>query len=178
MKTHIAILILLISGACASMKKITDFTTFSETLYKLQKTKKGCSFYPEKSFENRNKLGDKFNFINYKADTVYLLEAYSIETGILYNAIWTRNGKVEYKAQAFKVEIDSSLFIKRLYKMIENWDIETIRKEDKEHGNLFGGLMMIGSKMVLYEGDAKLDCITFKEFFDLQKDEFSGPLYK
>jgi len=171
MKSYIVILILLISGACVSMKKITDFTTFSETLYKLQKTKKGCSFYPEKSFENRNKLGDKFKFINYKADTVYLLEAFSIETGTLYNAIWTRKGKVEYKSQASKVEIDSSLFIKRLYKMIENWDIEAIRKEEKEHGNLSDGLMMIGSKMILHEGDAKLECITFKEFFDLQKDK-------
>lgn len=156
--------------ACSSIKTITGFDSFSEKVQNEQKKKK-CGFYPDMTYKGREQLRDKFDFINYARDTVYILESINPESGSLYQSVWTHKNRLEYKVQESKVEIVPSPFIKRMYAMIESWDVLGIQKEEKEHGQLLGGSQMIGTRIILDNGKFTMECFSFKEFFDLKKDQ-------
>lgn len=91
--------------------------------------------------------------------------------GVFYEAIWTDKGKVEFKWNNLDYEIGSDYFIKRLYMLIENWDVATIKNEEKDHGNISDGGSMIGARLIIENGVMRMDCITFQEFFDISKDQ-------
>lgn len=163
-------LIWIVLVACSSIKSIVDFESFSKQLEKEQKRRK-CSFYPDMAYAAREQLKGKFDFIDYKLDTIYVLESINPESGSLYQSVWTNQGKLEYKIQGGDVEIVRSPFIKRLYPMIEQWDISGIRAEEKTHGQLLDGSQMIGTRIVLNNGKFIIECFKFKEFFDMKKDQ-------
>lgn len=168
MKKYFALINILILVGCSPVK---DFTSFSKYLYKVQKSKKECGSYPKITYKQRNKLIKEVDFIDYKHDTIYLLEAYYMETSTFYEAIWTKKGKIEYKFQANNIEYkkENNYFIKRLYPLIENWDIPAIKAEDA-NSNILGGGMMLGARVVIKDGKIIAQCISFNEFFDIQKD--------
>lgn len=152
---------------CGSVK---NFTTFSKRIYKVQKGKKECGVYPKLSFESRKKLFDQIDFIEYSNDTVYSLESYYLETCEYYNAIWTKDGIVEYKVYQNELEYGESFFVSRLYRMIEEWDLPAIRKAEKKSKEMLGGAMMTGARIIVDEGKFKMDCVQFNEFFNIGLD--------
>lgn len=147
-----------------------DYPSFSKHLYKLQKSE-NCGFYPKDEYKQRDKVMDKLGFINYLSDTVYILKSFIPSEGLFYEAIWTDRGKLEFKWNNLQYEIGSEYFINRLYPMIENWDIATIKKEEKEHGGILGGASMMGTRLIIENGVMSMDCIAFQEFFDISKDK-------
>ncbi len=166
-ENSVLIFISLFFMGCSSGK---NFTTFSKQIYKAQKGKKKCGVSPKLSFESRKKLADTIDFIDYSNDTVYCLESYYIETGEYYGAIWTKKGTVEFKVHLNNLEYGQNFFIKRLYKMIENWDLPALRKAERESDGMFGGGVMSGAKVIIDQGDFRMDCVQFDEFFNLQLD--------
>ncbi|RKO70756.1 hypothetical protein D7322_15925 [Sphingobacterium puteale] len=168
MKNFVLFFISFVFIGCSSIK---NFNTFSKQIYKAQKVEKDCGVYPKLSFESRKKVIDRIDFINYSNDTVYCLESYYTETGEYYSAIWTKKGTVEFKVYQNNLEYGQKFFIKRLYKMIEEWDLPTIQKAEKESGGMLGGAMMMGAIITLDNGNFKMDCIQFKEFFNIGLDK-------
>ncbi|WP_437922099.1 hypothetical protein [Sphingobacterium sp. LRF_L2] len=167
MKNVVLFFVSLFLIGCGS---VTDFTTFSKRIYKVQNGKKECGVHPKLSFESRKKLLDRIDFINYSNDTVYYLESYAVETGEYYNAIWTEKGIVEFKVYQNNLEYGKNFFVQRLYKMIEEWDLSAIRKAEKESEGMLGSAMMTGAIIVIDKGNFKLDCIQFNEFFNIGLD--------
>ncbi|WP_367916676.1 hypothetical protein [Leadbetterella sp. DM7] len=161
----------IVLGACSSTKTISDFESFSKQLHRSQKKQK-CGFYSDLTYKSRNEIKDRFSFVdfNLKLDTVFILESYNLESGSLYQSVWTKKKKVEYKIQNGQVEIVSNPFITRLYPLIEKWDIFTIKKEEEKYGKLLGSSQMIGARIVIANGHFQMDCIKFQEFFDPKKD--------
>lgn len=168
MKKHLFTLVILAMIGCSPIK---DFKSFSKQLYKQQKRVKECGIYPKISYNLRNQLTARLDFINYNQDTIFLLESYDIETGIFNNAIWTDKGKIEYESFSGNITVsDNNYFIERLYQMIECWDSTTIRQEEEKSSNMLGREMMFGARIVINKGELDIQCIRFNEFFDLQKD--------
>lgn len=161
----------IVLGACSSIKRISDFESFSKELNRNQKKQK-CGFYPDITYKFRNNIKDMFSFIDFnsKLDTIYVLESYNLESGSLYQSVWTKKEKVEFKVENSKVEVVSNPFITRLYSMVEKWDTSIIKLEEEKHSKLLDGSQMLGARIILINGNLKMDCIKFKEFFDLKKD--------
>lgn len=166
-KTLLLIIITIIIISCST---INDSASFSTSLYRLQEKGKQCGINPKLSLSQRNEVLKKLNFINYGNDTVYYIESYYIETGTTYSAIWTNNGKIEYKGQGKTVEIGNDFFIKRLYTLIEKWDTATIKIEEKKSINMLGRGTIVGAKILLEKDKVNIQCVKFLEFFDVQKD--------
>lgn len=59
----------------------------------------------------------------------------------------------------------------RVHKLIEEWDIASIRNEETEHGGLLGGASMRGIRVIIEQDEIRMDCIAFQEFFDMSKDQ-------
>lgn len=166
-KSLLAVITTFITFSCSTMN---DSVSFSKYLYKIQKKEKECSIYPKLSLKQRNEVVEKINFINYHSDTVYYLESFYFETGTTYSAIWTNNGKIEYKGDGKTVEIGDDFFIKRLYPMIEKWDTITIRSEEKKSINRIETGTIVGTRIILEREKVNMQCIKFFEFFDVEKD--------
>lgn len=157
--------------SCSSTKQmVTDYPLFSKNFFLLQK-KERCGFAPEDAYKQRKKIRDKILFIDYSSDTIYILKSFVMSEGAFYEAIWTDKGRLEFKWNNLNYEIGSNYFIKRLYKLIENWDIETIKQEEKDHGDISDGSPIMGVRLIIENGIMRMDCIAFQEFFDVSKDQ-------
>lgn len=153
------------------MGHITDFNSFSKALKRAQKRHE-CGFYPELTYNARSQLRNELSYIGFtSSDTVYILESFDPDDGALYQSIWTKTVKLEFKVKGRgQAQIVPSPFTERLYGMIEEWDIARVRMNEKDHG-LLGGAEMIGTRIILRNGKAEVECFKFKEFFDLEQDQ-------
>ena len=166
-RLSLAVLIFVCSS-CASQNEINSYSTFLKNLYALEKNEIGKK-YASRSFERRNKFVCNCEFINYESDTVFLLEGFSVQDGLYYNVIWTCKGRVEYIDKGKTIEVSSMLYSDRILKLIEEWDIKTIRGEEKEHGTA-GGLLIVAYRIIILNGKASYESIVFNEFIDMRKD--------
>lgn len=156
--------------ACSSMKQLPmDSFSFLKELYKLQKKEK-CGSYPKIEYEQRNKVNEEFDFINYSTDTVYFLQSLDIQNGRIFESVWNSKKMISYVIQGSEIEIVPNDPL-RVHELIGEWDIASIRKEEKEHGGLLGGASMRGMRVILEQGEIQMDCIAFQEFFDMLKDQ-------
>jgi hypothetical protein len=156
--------------ACSSMKQLPmDNSSFLKGLYKLQ-TKRKCGSYPKIEYEQRSKINEEFDFIDYSADTVFILQSLDIQYSRIYESVWNNNKMISYVIHGSEIEIVPNDPL-RVHKLIEEWDIASIRNEESEHGGLLGGASMRGIRVIIEQDEIRMDCIAFQEFFDMSKDQ-------
>lgn len=110
-----------------------------------------------------------------KADTFFLLESYDIENGNFYCQIWNTKNKVTYTYNRGNFVFDSiGVYSRYTIEIIQAWDINAIRYEEKTNSRFTNPLTINGSRVTNSGGDIKVDCITFKQFFLLERDRFGA----
>ncbi len=139
-----------------------------DKIYKFQK-EEGDSIAANwfcKIHQSLNKFG-KLKFIN-ECDSVFILEKLDIETGVCYGRIWNNQKVLDYKYYTYpKQNFDFSaknVFSQYIQNLISNWDIETIKKDEKENSlisanNIFSYRIVLGDTI-------KIDYLHFQEFHD------------
>ena len=146
----------------------------SKKLYKCQlKIKPKEKDLKSSFYEIRTKIDslNKFNSIG-DIDTICFLESFDIENGTLYGKIWnSKNEGIEYTYYRGKFDFNQNdVFTRYTCKLIEEWDIPQLRKEEKVNSTMTNPLTIFGSKIFLKKGKVKAKCIKFKEFYNLERD--------
>lgn len=140
-----------------------DSSSFLKELYKLQKKRK-CGSYPQIEYEQRSNIYEEFDFIDYSADTVFILQSLDIQYSRIIESVWNNNKMISYVIQGSEIKIVPNDPL-RVHKLIEEWDIASIRNEETEHGGLLGGASMRGIRVIIEQDEIRMDCIAFQEFF-------------
>ena len=170
----IVIISFLIQGTgCAQ----NNFSSISKKISKCQISnklrKKNKDYFHKIRLELLN-MGKLEAFIN--SDTIFFMEAYSIETANFYGEIWDRDTNFIYTYNQVnnqkKFSFDSiSVYTPYTKKLIQEWDIEAIRYEEKHNGTLTSPLTIFGTRVIKTEKNYKIDCIVFEEFFLFERDK-------
>lgn len=146
----------------------------------------GCKHYFIISYD---KLRSEVDFIdkitpNFINDTVFILESHDnacLSTD-LHVTIWNRKKLVSFKKEKLDIgshklvyknmrltELNNSLFIKHMVKLVTEWNIEELRNEAKIHGFVSCD-PAVATRIVFKNNKYKIDCIYFCGFADLQRD--------
>jgi len=130
--------------------------------------KKGCDYYHTIRMK-LNKLDSMSVFQN--CDTIFLLETYEYETGVFYGKIWGGEAVMEYsyKNEEFTFG-DIDIFTAFTCELIKKWDINTIKKEERENSTMTSPLFINVTRVIIEKDNIKVDCIGFNEFFLLERD--------
>ncbi|MCL1934035.1 MAG: hypothetical protein FWF53_09540 [Candidatus Azobacteroides sp.] len=145
-----------------------------------------------------NKLRIDIDFINLmnlnlKSDTIFILQTYNFIEGFneLSIAIVNRNEEffyivrdtlpiykkpfyriLDYKRMCLykvKKECGYSLYPKYMIQLVSKWDIDGLRKEGETNW-MIGGGTITAIRIILKNGKYNIDCISFKEFYNLKRD--------
>lgn len=131
---------------------------------------------------NLRKRSKCFSQLNVqKNDTIFLLEDendYSSPTITL--TLWNRSDTLTYDSddcyynsnnggenytQSNKID-----FTKYMMKLVSEWNLEEIKKEDITNGGTIPQYMVFATRIIIDDKKYKVDCIYFREFFNLQRD--------
>lgn len=152
-----------ILGQTSTISKVSSKITEKQLKKKLIERRNGIAFY-----ENiRNKLIDKdsLSFIEI-CDTVYFLETYDLETGISYGRVWNNRKAISYEYLKGEFTFsDRSFFDPETLKLVQAWDVSSIRKHESENSTMISPLTIFASRAVLNRGKIVVDCLRFEEFY-------------
>jgi len=111
----------------------------------------------------------KINFST--VDTLYLLESYNIETAEFYGRFWSNTDTINYVYLngLFNFE-KNKLFTSYMIKLVSNWDIHTIRLEEKYNSNMLPAHQIYATCVIIKSNQVKIQSISFKDFFKLGRD--------
>ncbi|HEY0065717.1 MAG TPA: hypothetical protein VGB46_00090 [Flavisolibacter sp.] len=114
----------------------------------------------------------KLSFTEPGFDTLFLLEKYEIETGKYIGRIWNRGGSVSYEYSRGKFSYRENLFTGHTVYLVEKWDTLSIRKEETENATIMPERRINAARVINHKGKLKIDCMSFREFFKLERDRF------
>lgn len=170
MRGVLVILCLLILCSCSVSSQ--SFNESSKSISYCQLSKGIRKGKADQFHEVRLKLNalNKLSFAD-TSKVFYVLESYDIESGTIYGLVWNQENKLSYSYYNgnFSFE-DVQRFTEYMAKLVENWDIETINQEEKEHATMTPNPIIYASRITKENGAIKADCIAFKEFFKLSRD--------
>lgn len=162
-------LLFLICGCVSSL----NFSNISRKIYEKNSGDSDISTFKIGTLMNdaREKVKDEVTFLRRPiTDTLYLIEAYDIETGTVFGEVWDLHNSIKYSYFNEKLELNTPVFTRYTHYLIEKWDTVGIQKEENINGNLSNRLLMTGTRCYKVAGSIKVDQIFFKEFFDLNRD--------
>ncbi|WP_440196672.1 hypothetical protein [Anaerocolumna jejuensis] len=129
---------------------------------------KGTTFH-----ELRTRLYNegKLNFLESDFDTLYILENYEVETGTYISRIWNKRGGVSYVYNRNSFSSDrEKLFTDYTVQLVQAWDTATIKREASINASTLPERYINATRLSLANAQTKIECITFKEFFELERD--------
>lgn len=111
-----------------------------------------------------------------KNDTVFILEQHGDWSDLaLTSTIWNANKTISYYSESpgkiFSLT-DKPQFIKYMIRLVSEWNIEAIKKEEIENGNIIPSQYVFATRIIFNGKRYQIDCLSFKEFFNLQRDRF------
>jgi hypothetical protein len=144
----------------------------SDDIYNYQKNQFEDNMFV-KSLNLYRKQSDwlkEFTYSN-QNDTIFILELPGIQ-GDYYFTFWNKIDTLSYSNETgiFKFE-DKPKFTKFMMKLVSEWNISEIKKEEDTNSNLLPSESIYATKIIIGKGKYKIDCIRFKEFFNLRRDE-------
>lgn len=168
------IMLLLILGGC--YKQQFNLLKVSDEIYRTQIHKfgdnmllKGLHIYREKS-SMLARL--KYSAMN---DTLFTLEMLGIQ-GNLYLTYWNKTDTISYINNTDESEyIDSTLYSKYMMKLVSEWNISEIEKEEKINSQLLPNDPIYATRIIIRKNKYKIECIIFSDFYNVERD---GPNYQ
>ena len=165
------VLLILTSIFCVFHSYSQDFLIASK------KIEKKCHEYHKKNRQSFHKIRSlfygqgKLDFLNPVFDTLYILEHFDIETGDYNSRIWNSKGALTYIFNKSEIKfLSEGLYTKFTIELIEKWDIPVIRNEEKINANLIPQIHIRGLRIVMKKKKIHIDCVKFKEVFNLERD--------
>src|SRR5690606_15387852 len=134
-------------GQTSVISKVSSKITEKQLRKKIIEKKNGISFY--ENIRNKVIAKDSLNFIG-SCDTIFFLETYAIETGISYGTIWSSRKAISY--EYFKDELtfrEISFFDVETLKLVQTWDINSIRKYESKYSTMISPLTIYASRVIL-----------------------------
>lgn len=121
----------------------------------------------------RVKLFDsgKLNFVNFMEDTIYILEAYDVQSGSYHGRLWNRSGYIQY-IYYYKTGFnfnEKTMFTKFTIDLIQRWDIASIREEERLYSGWTPVFLIYGSR-IIFRDKPQIDWLKFKRFFNSKRD--------
>lgn len=150
-------------GQTSVISKVSSKITEKQLRKKIIEKKNGIAFY--ENIRNKVIAKDSLNFIG-SCDTIFFLETYAIETGISYGRIWSSRKAISY--EYFKDELtfrEISYFDVETLKLVQTWDINSIRKYESKYSTMISPLTIYASRVILNRGKIDVECLKFDEIF-------------
>lgn len=121
--------------------------------------------------DNVNKLiqCDYLDKLGYskKNDTIFILEMDGIQGNFLFT-VWSKTHTLSYTNESGELMlIDQPLFTKHMIKLVSEWNIDEIRKEEKINKTSLPEEIIFATRITFNKGKYNIDCLTFKDFFNL-----------
>jgi len=102
-------------------------------------------------------------------DTIYILEMYGIQGNVLVT-VWNRNKTLSYTNERGYFESKNEpLFTKYMIKLVSEWNILEIKKEE-ETNPMLPSELIYATKIIFKKGKYHIDCIYFRDFFNMERD--------
>ncbi len=103
-------------------------------------------------------------------DTLFILEKSTLE-GPFYFTIWNKRDTISYSNISGSFEMKrKSLYTKHIMKLVTEWNLIDIRKEEEINSNLIPQEIIYATRIILKNGNPNSDCMVFKEFFNFERD--------
>lgn len=113
----------------------------------------------------------RLDFLKAGADTIWILEGLSLESGSITGRIWSHTGAASYVYLGGKFDPDTNrIFTRYERELIQQWDTAAIKEEERKHGHGFDGLYMYGWRVIKQSHNVRIDHIGFSRFFDFKRD--------
>lgn len=126
----------------------------------------------EKFKEVRKREELKIELNGKSLDSLYILEAFNASDGFIYGKIWNNSFDINYEFYNDEFTfIDECTFTDYTCGLIEKWDLDAIYKEEKINSTIVAPLTIYGSFIRCKKRKIKVECIKFKEFFELERDK-------
>lgn len=131
--------------------------------------------------KNRKKILELLN-INFSKDTIYILERYGDgQDSYIWSTLWNRKMVVSYSGdylnQTVSVEKNHINFPAYMMRLCSLWKLDIIMKEAESHFFLPITYDCL-TRIILNNKKYKIDCIWFREFFLLERDQKCDALYE
>ena len=162
------VMLLFITCGCNTKKHVSNLKIY-EDIYTCQGSQdilgKSLNFY-------RTQLDYLNNFKHVpEKDTVYILEMYGVQGNMLVT-IWNKHNTFSYTNEKGDFESKNQpLFTEYMMKLVSEWNIYEIKKEEEMNSNILPSELIYATKIVFTKGKYHIDCIHFKDFFNLNRDQ-------
>lgn len=105
-----------------------------------------------------------------KNDTIYVLEMDGIQGDFLFTA-WRKDYVLSYtNVSGELMQTEQSLFTKYMIKLVSEWNIDEIRKEEEVNKMSLPEEIIYATRITFNKGKYNIDCLTFNDFFNLKRD--------
>lgn len=104
-----------------------------------------------------------------KSDTIYTLEINGVQGEVMFT-FWNKRDTLSYAYESDFLPNNKSLFTKYMMKLVSEWNISEIRKEEEINGGILPNDMIYACRIIFNGKKHKIDCIYFNDFFDGKRD--------
>jgi len=156
----------------------TSFQLLSDKIYLINGGDKDKSTFKISSMQRDARryafLADSTGFLRSNiSDTLYILEAYHIENGIVHGRIWNHNNAISYSyGKDQKQMTKETVFSNYEVELISRWDTLQIRNEEKKTNEWLDNSLLLNGSRCYKKGDGwMIDMIYFKDFFNVNRNQ-------
>lgn len=156
-----------------------NFNIISKEIRKIQSNNPSDINWYSKYFINQyfyfRKITKCFDMINSdKRDTIYLLERHSDgQDLVIRSTIWNSNNILSYQSEDGKTVtfVFAPIFSSYMIKLATEWNISEIRKEELKNFKIPIEIIYL-TRIIIDREKYKIECLYFRNFFNLQRDQF------
>jgi len=107
-------------------------------------------------------------------DTIFIIESFGDWSSLRLESItWNESDTIvcvsSDAGKTFSFN-ENMFFTKRIIKLISEWDIEGIKKEEELNSDMIPQYTNFVSRIIFKDGKYEIRCIYFKDFFNLERD--------
>lgn len=103
-------------------------------------------------------------------DTLFILEKYTLEGNFIFT-VWNEKDTISYSNTTGSFEMThESLYTKHMMKLVSEWNLLEIEKEEEINSNLIPQEIIYASRITLNNGDLNSNCMVFKDFLNFKRD--------
>lgn len=163
------------------------YPSFAQDLDKISKDIRNqqLSIEPEaKEYINRyynlrkrtNILKEFFPVTENRNDTIFILERHGedFSDSVLLSTVWNTGKRISYYSQnhgeTFNLT-EKYLFSNYMTKLVSDWNVVAIRKEDVEGANLTPTRYIFAIRIIFNGVKYRIDCLYFENFFNPEKEK-------
>jgi len=107
------------------------------------------------------------------SDTIYWIETFDYQNHLYNGRIWSTANELEYEFDGNDFYYPTtSVFTKYTRTLIEDWNLEEIKKEERINSNLIPCPLICGTRITIVNQELNIERIVFKTFFDIERDSY------